>query len=100
MVKLAYLELFGQNARLTEACAATYPDSGPTDGHEGPRRDPYPGPFKAVLRLVKTAKITGRGKGSPRFGCSSLCCTGYQVKAGPPRGLRRWDRRSPIASAT
>ena len=55
-LKLAYLELYGQNARLTDACAATYQDSGSTDGHEGARRNPYPESFKAVLRLVKTAK--------------------------------------------
>ena len=27
-VKVAYLELFGQNSRLADACAATYPDIG------------------------------------------------------------------------
>jgi hypothetical protein len=47
-VKLAYLELYGQNASLAGVRAATYPDSGSTDGHEGARRDPYPGSFKAA----------------------------------------------------
>jgi hypothetical protein len=49
----------------TDACAATYQDSGSTDGHEGARRDPYPGSFKAVLRLVKTAKTVVRPARGP-----------------------------------
>ncbi len=47
-VKVAYLELFGQTARLADACAATYPDSESADGHEGPRRDPFPGSCKGT----------------------------------------------------
>jgi hypothetical protein len=48
VVKLAYLELFDQNARLADACAAPYPDSASTNSHEGARRDPYPGSFNAA----------------------------------------------------
>jgi len=62
-VKLAYLELFDQNARIAGACAVTYPGAGSTDGHKGARRDPYPGSFNAAQTSLQTAKTTRPGRG-------------------------------------
>ena len=42
------MELFDQDARLADACAAPYPDANSTDGHEGARRGPSPGSFEGT----------------------------------------------------
>ena len=62
-MKLAYLELYGQNARLAGMGAITYPDAASTDGHEGARWDLSSGSFKGAYTTLQTAKTTRPERG-------------------------------------
>ena len=76
VVKVAYLELFDQNSRLADACAATYPAAAIPYGLEGTRRDSISAVVQRRLNVPSNGKDHAAGararRGSRRPSNDSL----------------------------